>query len=399
MARRRVFDEFFENLLESSSENEIADSFVDAFGELKDPRSARNQLHPLHEILFAALVGTLAGAESWIDIEAFVRTHLDLLRKYFPYKNGAPSDDTFRRVFRAVDPNIFQEMFRGWVLAELPQLEGCVIAIDGKASRGSADKSEPDKHALHMVSAYATEANIVLAQEKVAKKSNEITAIPKLIEWLDLRGTTVTIDAMGCQYEIADKILGKGGQYILALKGNQESIHNDVKLAFQDKDMLGKASIYEDFDKGHGRIETRKCTVLTNTEWIGASHPKWKSIKAIVRVESTREMRDKTTNETRYYIASEELAAEKMLAMIRSHWGIENGVHWILDMSFGEDQSRIRKENAPQNMAIIRHIALNLLKMTKKNNDQFKRASIKGLRKMAGWDSSMLNCILSQNFS
>jgi predicted transposase YbfD/YdcC len=399
MARRRVFDEFFENLLEYSSENEIADSFVDAFGELKDPRSTRNQLHPLHEILFAALVGTLAGAESWIDMEVFVRKNLDLFRKYFQYKNGAPSDDTFRRVFRAIDPNIFQEMFRGWVLAELPQLKGCVIAIDGKASRGSYDESEPDKHALHMVSAYATEANVVLAQEKVAQKSNEITAIPTLIEWLDLRGTTVTIDAMGCQYEIADKILDKGGQYIFSLKGNQESIHNDVKLAFQDKDMLVEASIYEDFDKGHGRVETRKCTVLTNTKWIGELHPKWKSIKAIVRVESTREMRKKTTNETRYYIASEGLAAEKMLAMIRSHWGIENGVHWILDMSFGEDQSRIRKENAPQNMAIIRHMALNLLKITKKNNDQFKRTSIKGLRKMAGWDSSMLNCILSQSFS
>ncbi|MDR2782028.1 MAG: ISAs1 family transposase [Holosporaceae bacterium] len=399
MAKKGTFGEFFENLLESPPENEIADSFVDAFGDLADPRGTRNRLYPLHEILFAALVGALIGAESWTDVEIFAHTHLELMRKYFPYKNGAPSDDTFRRVFRALDPNVFQEMFRRWIISVLPQLESCLIAIDGKTSRGSVDNDAPDSRALHMVSAYATEANIVLAQEKVAGKSNEIRAIPKLIDWLDLKGATVTIDAMGCQYEIANKILDKGGQYILALKGNQESIHDDVILAFRSENMPGSISICEDFDKGHGRIETRKCTVLTNIEWLGELHPKWKPIKAIVHLESIREMRGKTTNETRYYVASKEYVAKEMLKMIRSHWSIENSVHWILDMSFGEDQSRIRKENAPQNMAIIRHMALNLLKMTKKNNDKLKRVSIKGLRKMAGWNPSILNCILSQNFS
>jgi predicted transposase YbfD/YdcC len=269
-----------------------------------------------------------------------------------------------------------------------------VIAIDGKALRRSADG---DGKMLHMISAFATEARLVQAQEKVADKSNEITAIPKLLEYLDLKGSIVTIDAMGCQYKIADQILKKEGECIFSLKGNQGDLCDDVKAYFADhEELIDRFSFYRDYDKGHGRIETRGCLVVNDVEWLRESHPNWKSIQTIIRIESMRTIKDKTSTETRFYISSLDRTAEKMLTYIRSHWAIENSLHWILDMVFGEDQSRIRKHNAPQVMAIIRHMALNLLQGAK---NQMKRQSIKRLRKMAGWDNQTLTNILSQNFS
>lgn len=373
--------------------NAIEISFLDIFKDLEDPRSSRNRIYPMSEILLTSLCAAICGAEGWQDVEDFGKAKIDYLSEFLPYKNNIPSDDTFRRFFRGLDPENFQELFRTWVKSIQPKIEDSIIAIDGKASRHSFDS---DKQMLHMVSAYATQARLVLAQEKVADKSNEITAIPNLLGWLDLKGSTVTIDAMGCQYEIADKIVEKQGQYIFSLKGNQGNLHDDVKTYFNDEQVLKNIKPHKDYDKGHGRIESRSCWATHEVSWLRERHPHWKTISSIIRIDSIRDIKGVCSSETRYYVSSLETDSAKFLASIRSHWAIENSLHWILDMSFGEDQSRIRKHNAPQVMAIIRHIALNLLQLTK---NQMKRQSIKRLRKMAGWNNATLSSILSQKFS
>ena len=370
---------------------ELALSFLDNFQTLEDPRSTRNRLYSMSEILLTAFCAAICGAEGWQDVEDFGKAKIDYLQQILPYKNGIPSDDTFRRFCRALAPEKLQELFRAWVKSIQSKINH--IAIDGKASRHSFDK---DGKMLHMISAYATEARIVLAQEKVSEKSNEITAIPKILEWLDLKGSTVTIDAMGCQYEIADQITRKEGAYIFSLKGNQSTLHDDVKMYFGDEEMIKNLKPHKNYDKGHGRIETRTCLVSTDVDWLRTRHRRWQSIKAIVRIDSQRDVKGKVSSETRYYVSSLLAPADKILASIRSHWAIENSLHWVLDMSFGEDQSRIRKHNAPQVMAVFRHIALNLLQLTKA---KMKGMSIKRLRKVAGWNDETLSLILSQKFS
>lgn len=376
----------------------IEEGFLDYFKDLKDPRSTRNRLYTMSEILLTTLCGAVCGAEGWQDVEDYGNSQIKRLRKYLPYKNGIPSDDTFRRFYRSINPEAFSALFREWVRGIIPlSIDNDVIAIDGKSSRHSFD-TDTDTKMLHMVSAYATEARLVLAQEKVSEKSNEITAIPKLLKYLDVRGSTVTLDAMGCQYKIAEQILKQGGDYIFSLKGNQGELCEDVKLFFCDEDFkLAKGiSFEEDYDKGHGRIESRKTWVVNNVSWLKERHPEWNSIASVIRVDSERSIKNKVTTETRYYISSLNEDAKKILKKIRSHWLIENSLHWVLDMSFGEDQSRIRKNNAPQAMAIIRHMALNLLQLQKA---QMKRQSIKRLRKMAGWDGAILASIITQRFS
>lgn len=373
----------------------IEEGFLDYFRVLEDPRSTRNRRHTMSEILFTSLCAAVCGADGWQDVEDFGVLKIDYLRQFLPYKNGIPSDDTFRRFFRRIDPDHFQSLFRGWMQSFVPPLGEGVIAIDGKASRHSFDG---DGKMLHMISAYATELRVVLAQEKVQDKSNEITAIPKLLEWLDLKGNTVTIDAMGCQYKIADQILTKEGEYIFALKGNQGELCDDVTTYFNEQETLSfkRLKFCETYDKGHGRIEHRKCWVSNDVAWLRERHAHWGSIRSIIRIESSREIKEKTTVETRHYISSLEGEATQALSSIREHWAIENTLHWVLDMSFGEDSSRIRKENAPQVMAVIRHMALNLLQGAR---SQMKRQSVKRLRKMAGWDNHTLTNILTQNFS
>jgi predicted transposase YbfD/YdcC len=372
-------------------------NFLDYFSDIEDSRKDWNKRYSAIEILFLAFCAVLCGASSWRYIEEYGKSKLDLLRKFFPYEHGTPSDDTVRRFFRALNPEEFQRTFVNWIGSYFSDLREQIIAIDGKASCGSVNIVNKEKSMLHMVSAYATELNLILTQQKVADKSNEITAIPQILESLDLRGATVTIDAMGCQYKIADQIINQKGKYVLALKGNQESIHEDVITAFSDQEMLKKCDVFENFDKGHGRIETRKCFVLEDVKWLREMYPNWQTIKAIVRVDSKREIKDKITEETRYYIASEVCNAEKMLHIIRSHWSIENSVHWILDMTFGEDQSRIRKGNAPQNMAILRHLILNLLQIAKKKF--YPKESIKGLKLKAMWSDNILLTVLNQKKS
>jgi predicted transposase YbfD/YdcC len=345
------------------------------------------------EILLLTLCAVICGAESWDDIEMFGKSKLVFLRQYLPYEHGIPSDDTVRRFFRAIDTTQFQRLFVEWVRAWLsPEVAGKVVAIDGKTLRGSHDGGQSP---IHVVSAFASEAGIVLGQVKTSEKSNEITAIPELLEWLDVRGAIVTIDAMGCQKAIAEKIIDKGGDYLLALKGNQSSLHEDVRLHFEQPapTSLIRMTRAETVDKGHGCIEVRQCRLSTDIDWLRARHPEWKNMSGIVAIDSERLIGDTTAQETRYFISSSQAPAPQILAAVRLHWGIENQLHWVLDMSFGEDQSRIRKDNAPTNVAIIRHAALNMIRQAKK-----KRMTIKRMRKAAGWDDSVLTDILAQVF-
>ena len=365
-------------------------SFCDAFGALTDPRSNRNQLYSVNEILFLTLCSVLCGAEGWQDVEDFGKIKIRFLRQYFDYNHGIPSDDTIRRFYRSVNPTGFETLFREWVQSLAHSTGSSVIAIDCKCSRRSYDG---EGNMLHMISAFCTEARIVLGQEKVLDKSNEITAIPKMLDWLDVKGHIITIDAMGCQYAIANQILKKEGDYIFSLKGNQGTLSSDVQLYFEEKS-LPKQKSHVEYDKGHGRIESRECWVTTDIKWLTDLHPHWSTIKSIIKIKSTREIKGKTSSENRYYISSLTLEPPRILKAIRDHWGIENSLHWVLDMSFNEDYSRIRKENAPHVMAIFRHVALNLLRTAKK-----ERQSIKGLRKMCAWDELTLNSVLSQKIS
>ena len=376
-----------------TKERLVEEGFLDYFSGLEDPRSERNRLYTMAEILLTTLAAAVCGAEGWQDVEDFGRIKIAYLRQFLPFKNGIPSDDTFRRFFRALNPEVFQGLFRCWVQSFQPDLQAGVIAIDGKSSRGSFDG---DERMLHMVSAYATEARLVLGQEKVSEKSNEITAIPELLKCLDLKGSTVTIDAMGCQHKIADQIVHQDGDYIFALKGNQGTLNDDVRLYLRDVKNEAAFNYEEAYDKGHGRIERRECWVFYDVGWLKEQHPHWSTIQSLIRIRSTREIKGKSSSEVRFYISSLKKSAADILPRVRSHWAIENNLHWVLDMSFGEDQSRIRKHNAPQNMAIVRHMALNLLQLTK---ETMKRMSIKRLRKIAGWDDMTLSLILGRRFS
>lgn len=370
------------------SESEI--SFVDEFAQLSDPRSERNRLYSIEEILLLSLCACLCGAEGWQDVEDFGKLKISYLRQYLDYENGIPSDDTFRRFYRNIDPDEFEKLFRKWVDGIAKKADVKVIAIDGKSSRRSFDE---DTKMLHVISAFATEARIVLGQEKVSEKSNEITAIPEMLKWLDVKGHIITIDAMGCQFKIANQIIQKGGDYIFSLKGNQSKLSEDVTAYFETKGDANTIANHVDHDKGHGREETRECWVVDDVEWLRKKHPKWPSIRSIIKIHSIRKSK-KTTSETRFYISSLADTPKQILKSIRSHWAIENSLHWVLDMSFNEDYSRIRKGNAPYAMAIIRHVALNLLQLAKT-----EKQSIKRLRKMCGWDVNTLDLVLSKDSS
>ena len=364
-------------------------NFLDDFSSIEDPRLQRNQLYTISEILLVTFLSVICGAEGWQDVENYGKAKINYLRNFLDYPNGIPSDDTIRRFFRAVNPDHFKEIFCRWTRSLASVVDAKVIAIDGKSSRRSYDG---DKKMLHLVSAFATEARIILGQEKTAEKSNEITAIPKLLDLFDVKGHIITIDAMGCQYAIANKIAKKEGDYIFSLKGNQGDLCEDVVL-FLDDDKRSFPSCI-DYDKAHGRIETRECFVCQDTHWLRDRHPRWKTINSIIKIDSTRELKNKKSRESRYYITSiENITPQAALKAIRQHWGIENTLHWVLDMSFNEDYSRIRKENAPHVMAMIRHIALNLLQRCKP-----KRQSIKGLRKICAWDDSTLTGFVVKNY-
>jgi len=375
---------------------DVSNSFETYFGNLKDPRVERTKLYPLSEILFIVLTGSICGAESWRDFVIFGEDRLDFLQEYYPFENGTPSKNTFSRVFAALDPTAFKECFVEWVKS-LQVLLSDVIAIDGKTLCNSFDSSAGAK-AIHMVSAFATGARLILAQQKVDEKSNEITAIPKLLNLLDLKGHIVTLDAMGAQKAIAKQIVEQGGDYILALKGNQGILNDEVRefLEAETKKTVNHAitDSYEDIDKGHGRIETHHCYVSQKIDWL-SQKDQWEGLKSIIMIEETQISNVKTSKEHRFFISSLEADAKLIAEAVRSHWLIENGVHWTLDVVFNEDKSRVRKENAAENMALIRHITLNMLNNAKK---QIKNIGLKALRKKAGWGNKTLSSILGQNF-
>ena len=371
---------------------ETGDFFVH-FSVLSDPRIDRSKKHNLIDVLFIAICTIICGGEGFTDMEEFGEAKEIWLRKYLELPHGIPSHDTFRRVFAILDPEAFGKCFTQWSKALHEATKGEVIALDGKTIRHSFD-TFTGQDSLHIVSAWATENGLALGQVRVNDKSNEITAIPKLLDMLDVKGRIITTDAMGCQKGIAGKIIDKKGDYVFCLKGNHESLHDEVKFFFDEC----KSASYEDVDhryfetveKDHGRIEIRRCWVVEDEaiEWLDRED-QWPGMRSIAAVESERRIRGKTTVETRYFISSLKGSAEKVARAVREHWAIENSLHWVLDVTFNEDMSRIRRDNAPENLSILRKIALNAVK-----KEQTCKASVRRRVKRAGWDNSYLELVL-----
>lgn len=358
------------------------------FAALTDPRVERTKLHPLVNILTVAICAVICGAESWDEIAAFGEARAEWFGAFLDLSPGIPSHDTFNRVFAALDPAQFEACFLAWVRAAHPVLPAQVLALDGKTVRRSHDRGA-GKAAIHLVSAWAAETRLVLAQAKVDDKSNEITAIPAVLRALDVQGCLVTIDAMGCQRAIAQQVVDQGGDYVLALKDNQPTLAADVHECFAQARVSGSTDAghdaHEAVDKGHGRVEIRRRWAITDPEvlaWLQAEHD-WPGLRGIGMVQTERRLADRTTVGTRLYLLSRPLSAQALGEAVRSHWGIENQAHWVLDVSFGEDRSRIRRGVAAENAAILRRIALNVIRQ-----HPWKRYSIKARRLIAGWNDA-----------
>lgn len=375
--------------MRASEEKKLIQASVMVYlAQVPDPRKARTREHPLINVLVIALLAVLCGADSFAAIERFGKSKLELLSQLLDLKSGIPSHDTFGRVFACLDPEALQSAFREWVASLVESTDGQVVAIDGKSLRRSF-REAGNKAFVHMVSAWATSNRLVLGQIKTDDKSNEITAIPKLLKLLKLDGATVTIDAMGCQKEITKTIQEAGADYLIAVKDNQPTLLRAVIDTFasaaerSDHDEIIGLAETEDKPR-HGRLEKRRCLVCSDASAVAVLQG-WESVKALVLIESERTVGDKTTVESHYYIASKaSLSADEALAAKRSHWGIENGLHWVLDVAYREDDCRVRSGFAAENFAVLRHITLNLLKAAKAN------VGIKIRRQMAGWDDRFL---------
>lgn len=358
---------------------------LDYFGELKDPRVERTKFHLLEDIIFITIAAVICGADSWNDIENYGKAKESWLKQKLKLPNGIPSHDTFNRVFSAISPSQMEKCFVKWIKSVCELTQGEVVSIDGKTIRGSRDKGS--KSIVHMVSALAELNHLSLGQVKVGDKSNEITAIPKLLDVLEIKGCIVTIDAMGCQTEIAEKIIEKEADYILAVKGNQGSLEEGIIDTIKFEKPI---ETYEDIDYGHGRIETRVCSIYTDFSHI-ENWSRWKNLQCIAKVDSNRYIKSTGVNEAemRLYICSVIPCAENIGKSIRAHWGIENSLHWVLDVAFKEDHSMKTNPIAAQNFSIINRIALNLL-----SNEKSKKRSVKGKRLDAGWNNDYLLKIL-----
>jgi predicted transposase YbfD/YdcC len=335
-------------------------NFIAWMEEVPEPRHEKMLTYPLVELLFAALVGSLCRMEEWDEIVYFAEENLDWLRRFFPYANGVASQKTFRGVLSRIDQKAFAAAFAAWAGQ---WSRGGVIAIDGKTLRGTG-KSGEAKSALHLLNAFAHDCGMALGQQPVDGKSNEITAIPAFLESLALEGAIVTIDAMGTQKNIAAAIIKEKADYVLALKGNQCSLHDDVRRFFADPVLTKDCRVHKETDAGHGRIEERACVAADATQWLRDLHPEWTNLQSIAAITAMRadKKTGKTSSETRFYITSLPPDPDHLLHITRAHWSVENKLHWTLDVIFREDRCRIRKDHAPANLALIRKIALNLLR-------------------------------------
>lgn len=367
---------------------------ISHFEDLKDPRIDRTKRYPLNEIIFLIISATISGCEGWKSIRDFGLLKLDWLREFLAYENGIPVDDTIARVMQKLNTKEFESCFMSWISSVSQATCGDVVAIDGKTLRRSYDKGSA-KSAIHMVSAWSSANGVVLGQEKTAEKSNEITAIPELLNSLALKGCIASIDAMGCQKEIAKQIVEKKADYLLALKGNQGQLHSDVKTFFeiaQSENYKGvEHSYHEEIDAGHGRIEVRRAYAIEVNQYKKQipTQREWKKLKSIVMIESERDLGSHKTQDRRYYISSCEPSAAMLLDTARKHWGVENSLHWTLDVTFREDESRIRKGSSPENYAIFRHIALNIIR-----RNTSVEASVKRKRHMAALDDNFRTTLI-----
>ncbi len=361
-------------------------SLITHFAGVPDPRISPAKQHKLLDIIIIAICAIICGADTWVDVALFGRAKRKWFATFLELPSGVPAHDTFGRVFAKLDPRAFQESFIAWTSALAQITSGRLVNIDGKTSRHSYDKAA-GRGAIHMVSAWVSANRLVLGATKVDAKSNEITAIPELLKLIDVAGGIVTIDAMGCQQDIAAEIITQGADYVLAVKGNQPKLYQDVMGLFKQAP-LPAHGFTQTAGTGHGRDEVRYCSVITDPVLLDTIRGKdaWKNLKSVVRVTDVRKVgKNKRTVAERFFVSSLITDAKHMLQAVRGHWGVENSLHWVLDIAFREDESRVRKDNGPENFAMMRHIALNLLKQ-----DLVTQAGIKAKRLLAGWDEEYL---------
>ena len=363
--------------------------FISFFQEIDDYRQDEKVLYPLDEILFLVFTGVLGCAESWDAIIEYGKQKIQFLKKYFPYNHGLPSKSTLSIVVGMIDKTKFEQWFSNWTKDLVDLIPQELIAIDGKTIRGSRTSS---KKASHVLNAFATKRGLVLAQRMVGEKTNEIPEIPKLLDDLNIEGAVISIDAMGCQKDIATKIIDKKANYFLALKGNQSTLESEALHLFKQKEDVKFFSFYEEYDKGHGRVEIRKCWSITAPDWF--KNQGWPELKSISMVESERVIKGESSIEQRIYISSLEADAKQHFNYARQHWLVENNVHWVLDVTFKEDNSQIK--NAAENMSVIRKIIINLIKIYKEKIQS--KSSLRTLRMMAGWSEDVAGGILGGLF-
>lgn len=365
-------------------------SLLEHFAAIEDPREPPKVRYPLREVLFLVVSATIADCEDYDEIALWGRNHLEFLRRFSEFHFGTPCADWLRVVMNRITPELFQACFTEWALALRPDAPK-LIAIDGKTSRRSHDRAA-GRQALHLVSAWATTERLVLAQEAVDAKENECAAIPDVLDRLNLEGAVVTIDAIACNPAIATAITERGGDYLLAVKANQPTLFAEIGRYFDDPE--ARVTAHTDVDKGHGRLETRRYAVSQEVEWLSGSRryphePRFAKLATIAMVEATVEKAGTVTTMRRLFLSSATLSSQRLEQAVRGHWGIENGLHWVLDVTFGEDQSRLRKGHGAVNMAVVRHFAINAVRLGK------GKRSIKTTRKLAGWDPDVLADLIS----